>query len=133
MLWYNQHGNTLKDIGFKLNPYDKCVANKMVNNKQCTVVFHVDDNKLSHDDPNVVTEVMDKIADHFGELAITRGDSHDFLGINIKLRKDGLVATQQHEQIDQALYMFGPTYTFNVTSPCANHLWKVNENAEKIR
>ena len=83
MLWYNLYVNTLKDMGFELDPYDRCTANKLINDKQCTVVFHVDDNKLSHVDPNVVTDVMSKIAKHFGELATTRGDTHNFLGINI--------------------------------------------------
>lgn len=132
MLWYQLYTNTLKGMGFELNPYDKCTANKKINGKQCTIVFHVDDNKLSHVDSEVVTEVMDKIAEHFGDLAITRGDAHDFLGINIKIRKDGLIAIHQHDQVEGALKMFGATYTHHVTSPCAGHLWKVNENAPKL-
>ena len=31
MLWYKLFVGTLKDMGFKINPYDMCVANKMVN------------------------------------------------------------------------------------------------------
>ena len=34
-------------IGFVLNPYDKCIANKTINGSQCTIVFYVDDNKIS--------------------------------------------------------------------------------------
>ena len=37
-----------------------------------------------------------------------------------------------NEHIEQALEKFGPTYTYHFTSPCANHLWKVNKNAEKL-
>ena len=122
MLWYNLYTDTLKDMGFKVNPYDYCVANKMINNKQYTIVFHVDDNKLSYIDDKVVTNIMDKIAEHFGELALTRGDAHDFIGINITIRKDGLVAIQKYNQIEQALDKFSGIYTFNITSPCANHL-----------
>ena len=48
LLWYELYTNTLKDIGFELNPYDLCVANKDINGKQCTIVWHVDDNKISH-------------------------------------------------------------------------------------
>ena len=132
MLWYNLYTNTLKDIGFPLNLYDRCITNNEIDGKQCTVVFHVDDNKLSHVDSNVVKNVIDKFSEYFGELAITQGDAHDFFGINIKLRVDGLVAIQQHEHIEQALEKFGPTYTYHVMSPCANHLWKVDENAEKL-
>ena len=45
-------------MGFKLNPYDACVANKTINGKQCTIVWYVDDNKISHVDANVVTEII---------------------------------------------------------------------------
>ena len=38
----------LESIGFEVNPYDPCVANKMANEKQHTVTWHVDDLKSSH-------------------------------------------------------------------------------------
>ena len=48
-------------MGFELNPYDPCVANATIRNKQCTIVCYVDDNKISHQDPNVVTDVIQRI------------------------------------------------------------------------
>ena len=30
LLWYNLYTNTLKDISFEINLYDKCIANKMI-------------------------------------------------------------------------------------------------------
>lgn len=33
---------------FELNTYDPCVANKMAKGSQFTIVWHVDDLKLSH-------------------------------------------------------------------------------------
>ena len=47
----------LQSIGFTLNPYDPCVANKTVEGKQLTVVWHVDDIKVSHRDHKVVTRM----------------------------------------------------------------------------
>jgi hypothetical protein len=38
LLWYNLYATTLKDMGFVINSYDKCVANKIINGKQCTIV-----------------------------------------------------------------------------------------------
>ena len=58
LLWYNLYSSTLEKMGFKLNLYDLCVANKMINGSQCTVVFYVDDNKISHKDPAVVNGVI---------------------------------------------------------------------------
>ena len=31
LLLYDLYANTLKDMGFEINPYDKCIANKMIN------------------------------------------------------------------------------------------------------
>ena len=53
-------------MGFTLNPYDLCVANKIVNGSQCTVVFYVDDNKISHVDPEVVKDVLCELKNTLG-------------------------------------------------------------------
>ena len=50
LLFYKKLAWDLKAMGFIINPYDLCVANKMVNRKQFTIVWHVDDIKLSHED-----------------------------------------------------------------------------------
>ena len=45
LLWYEIFTTTLQNLGFKLNPYDKCAANKVIDGKQFTISWHVDDNK----------------------------------------------------------------------------------------
>jgi hypothetical protein len=61
LLFYKQLVIDLESLGFKLNPYDLCVANRMVNGKQHTVVWHVDDMKSSHIDSKVNDELIDFI------------------------------------------------------------------------
>ena len=46
--------NDINKIGFKVNPYDPCVANMQVNDDQITLTWHVDDMKISHINPNVI-------------------------------------------------------------------------------
>ena len=65
--------------------YDKCVASKMINGKQCSIVWYVDDNKVSHEDLEVVTQVIYLMKGHFGDLKITRGNKDRFLGMNITI------------------------------------------------
>jgi hypothetical protein len=48
LLYYKKFVKSLKSKGFKLNPYDPCVANKQVKEEQLTVCFHVDDCKILH-------------------------------------------------------------------------------------
>ena len=57
MLFHKKLIKDLQGYGFKLNPYDPCVANKMVNGDQLTVSWHVDDLKSSHMD----TKVQDRV------------------------------------------------------------------------
>ena len=72
--WYELYAETLEKEGFMISPYDRCVANKVINIKQCTIVWYVEDNKVLHEDPNVVGEVIELMKTHFGDLTITRGN-----------------------------------------------------------
>eukprot|EP00957_Ditylum_brightwellii_P047606 3616093-Ditylum_brightwellii.AAC.1 len=93
-------------MGFKVNPYDRCVANDMINGKQCTLVWYVDDNKLSYADSKVVDNILEKITEHFGELATTRGDEHTLLGMKLRI-KDKKVEVDMREQLQEAIEAFG--------------------------
>ena len=35
-------------FGFEINPYDRCVANKMIEGPQYTIDWYVDNNQLLH-------------------------------------------------------------------------------------
>ncbi len=47
LLFYRKLVAELRNMGFKINPYDPCVVNKMVNGTQMTVRWHVDDLMLA--------------------------------------------------------------------------------------
>ena len=47
LLFYRKLRSELEDHGFTVNPYDPCVANKIINGKQMTVTWHVDNRKIS--------------------------------------------------------------------------------------
>ena len=69
----------LQEWSFILNPYDVCVVNKTMDNHQCTIVWHMDDLKISHVYPDVVTNVIDMIQGGFGKqapLMIKQGKVH---------------------------------------------------------
>lgn len=73
-----------------MNPYNPCLWNKDINGKQFTIIFHVDDLKLSYVNPSVVTMIINKLKDAYtgnssikDELTITQGKVHDYLGMSI--------------------------------------------------
>jgi hypothetical protein len=53
--------------GFVANPYDCCVMNKTVKGKQCTVLWHVDDLKISHVEGGVNEELLAKLNEWYGK------------------------------------------------------------------
>jgi hypothetical protein len=48
LLYYRKFVKSLTDIDFIINPFDQCVANKIIEGQQMTICFHLDDCKLSH-------------------------------------------------------------------------------------
>ena len=63
LLYYKKYLKTLKSNVFQINPYDLCVGNRLVNNKQKTICFHLDDCKLSHQDSEVNDEFINTLCD----------------------------------------------------------------------
>jgi hypothetical protein len=52
----------------------------------------VDDNKISHVNPDVVSQVIEKIEERFGKMTVTLGSEHTFLGMNFSFNGDETVS-----------------------------------------
>jgi hypothetical protein len=78
LFWQNLTGK-LQDWGFELNPHDAHVANKTIHKSQPTTLWHVGDIKVSHVDPQAVTDVLELLnkqecGEQIAELtSVTRG------------------------------------------------------------
>ena len=46
-------------------------------------MWYVDNNKVSHLDEEVKTNVIEGISEHYGNLTVSRGKKHRFLGMDI--------------------------------------------------
>jgi hypothetical protein len=58
-------------MGYVLNPYEPCMANCDIQGKQCTIAWYVDDSKISHVDPDVVTMIIEKMDSVFDKMTVT--------------------------------------------------------------
>ena len=91
LLLYIKFVENLKSIGFQINPYDPCVANKIVDGAQLTVVWHVDDLKVIHLDGGVVTRMVSWLKktyerlfkDGSGVMKLNCGMIHTYLGMTL--------------------------------------------------
>ena len=87
ILFYQKRSGQLYEWGYTKNHYDPCTFNKTINGKQLTIQFHVDDLWCSHMEQAVLDDLVKKLNKVFRrnkeELAKTKGDIHDYLGITI--------------------------------------------------
>jgi hypothetical protein len=132
LLWYKMLAKTLTKLGFKLNPYDPCVANKIINGKQCTICWYVDDLKISHVDPNVVTQVIASLEKQYGKMVVKRGDTHVYVGMNIHFPGNGEAKITMSEYIKECVEDFPDDCTGTVRTPAAEHLFHVDEACPKL-
>ena len=102
LLWYNKFRSNLEEKGFN----DPCVANKMINRKQQTIRFHVDDLMSSHIDPKVNDEFHDWLNMKYGEYgAVTCliGKVHEYLGMTLDYREKGTFIVDVRKYVEGML------------------------------
>jgi len=84
LLFWRLLSDTLIEWGFRLNEYDKCVANKMINGKQCNIIWHIDNLNISHIDPKVVNDVIKRLKEKYRQespLVTLQGKTVEYLGM----------------------------------------------------
>jgi hypothetical protein len=135
LLFWKLLSRKLVEWGFEINPYDWCVANKMINGKQCTILWHVDDLKLSHVDSKVNDVIINLISEEFGKespITVTRGKVHEYLGMTLDYSKDGKVMIKMLDYVEKMLTDLDKEMDGLAETPAADHLFTVNEGQKKV-
>ena len=91
MLYYKKFRADIESIGYKINPYDPCVSDKMINSKQHAITWYIDDIKASHEESKVNDESHAWYEEKYGNddidhVTTVRVKIHDYLAINIPKR-----------------------------------------------
>jgi hypothetical protein len=105
-LFYDKLRSFLEPIKFVVNDYDECTFNKMIDGKQCTIQFHVDDLKISHVKQSVLDNVIDQLNGEFGttkKLAASYGKIYEYLGMTIDYSEDGKVKFTMYDYLEDIL------------------------------
>lgn len=134
MLFYKKLIQDLMRYGFVVNPYDPCVANKMVDGNQLTISWHVDDLKASHMKPKVIDDFAEWVNKTYGEIAavkVVRGTIHNYLGMTFDYSAKGQVSIDMIPYLQSMLTEF-PDEDLKgavVPSPWNENLFKVDESS----
>ena len=137
MLFYKKLTKDLIGYGFQLNPYDPCVANKMVEGAQMTVSWHVDDLKVSHLNKKEVDHFMKWINDKYGQITqvtVTRGKIHEYLGMKLDYSEPGKLIVDMRDYITTMKEAF-PVDELKgkqVKSPWTDKLFTIDESSPTL-
>jgi hypothetical protein len=125
----------LQEWGFVPNPYCDCVMNKIVNGKQCTVGWHVDDLMLSHMETSVVSQIIQMMNDEFGRevpLTVSRGSVHEYLGMKFDFSTKGEVIIDMIDYIKTIMSEIPEDMIGSAATPAAGHLFEVRPHPVKL-
>jgi hypothetical protein len=137
LLFYRKFRKDIESIGFKVNPYDPCVANRMVNGKQHTLSWHVDDVKSSHVDPAVNDKFLEWLqmmyaSDDIGEVKAVRGKRHDYLAMVLDFTIPGVLQIDMTDYVKSMVNEFPEKLTGNTSGPWNEKLFKVDPTSKKL-
>ena len=135
LFWQKLSKQLIDVCGFTPNKYDDCVVNKTINGHQMTVVWHVDNLKVSHVNAQKVEKFIKQMEETFGEdtpLSVSHGKIHDYLGMTLDFHNKGEVRIDMEHYIDMML-QDAPKDMEGVSNiPAAAHLFKTNREDPKL-
>ena len=90
------YNNSLDKRGFVMNPYNPCVWNKMIKGKQSSICFHVNDCKISHENPKIINDIITWLhqdyesifTDGSRKMEVAQGKVHNYLGMMLDFTED---------------------------------------------
>jgi Reverse transcriptase (RNA-dependent DNA polymerase) len=135
LLFWKDLSGALVEWGFELNKYDRCVANKTIDGKQCTILWHVDDLKISHVDDAVVTKILETLNERYGKitpLVVTRGKIHDYLGMTLDFSANECCVVRMDDYVESVLDEAPVDMDGEAETPAAEHLFTVRDDATKV-
>lgn len=126
LLFYKNLTAKITSWGYEVNPDDPCVANKTMNDKQCTIMWHMDYLKISHKDEAVVHQVVEDLDAKYGThqpLKATFGKVRDYLGMSLDSTRPGKVKLKMVVYTDKILTDLLSFYDGIAPTPASNDLF----------
>ena len=137
LLYYKKFRKDIESIGFKVNPYDPCVANQIVNEKQHTVCWHINDLKLSHIDPTVNDDFYKWLdasyaSNEIGQVKAIRGKQHDYLAMVLDFSIPGVLQVNMTPYVKSMIDKFPEKLSGKTKGPWNENLFKVDTTSKKL-
>jgi len=126
LLWFKLFTSTLEGMGFKIKPYDLCVANNVINGTQFTICWYIDNLKLSHTNEEIVKEIISEIEERYGKMTVMYGIKHTYLGMDIFFPGNGEVMISMIECLKECIITLAEVCSAMATTPAGARIFNSN-------
>ena len=119
----------MEDFGFAVNSSDPWVANKMVNESQMTMTWHVDDLKMPHKDSLEVTKFLYHFGLVYGDhMTLHRGKVNDYLDTDLDFSTAYTLKIGMINYIKKIYEDFPEEIKSAASTPDSEHLFDIYED-----
>jgi hypothetical protein len=151
LLYYCKFADSLGHKKFIKNPYDPCVWNKIIDGKQCTICFHVNDCKISHVKSSVNDSIIAWLRQEYksiftdggGKMKVARGRVHVYVGMTLDFTVDRVVKVTMIPYVDEIIGAwdkacedsqdgFQQVKCQRILTAAPEDLFKVDDDASKL-
>ncbi len=137
LLYYKKFWKDIESIGFKVNPYDPCVTNCIVNGKQHTISWHVDDLKSSHLDSKVNDQFLEWLektyaSDDIGHVKAVHGKCHDYLAMILNFSIPDVLQVNMTPYVKSMIEEFPDKLSGKTMTPWNENLFKVDLTSKPL-
>ena len=133
LLFYRKLIKKLKEMGFEINPYNPCVANKVVDGTQMTLRWHIDDLLMSHVSQCKILKFVKHTKDVYGDnRAKNVGMTHNYLGMTFDYAFKGEVRINMCKYLLTIIEEFPKEITGVSATPATDYFFKVREDGRKL-
>jgi len=135
LLFWKLLSETLQEWGFTQNSYDKCVVNKNIEGKQCTIIWHVDNLKISHIKKEVVEDILQYLNDKLRQeipLTTCLRKVLEYLGMKIDYRQQEKVKFAMYDYINKMLEELPTNMGGLATTPASSYLFNTDLGCREL-
>ncbi len=132
LLFYRKLQKELEQYGFKVKPYNPCIANMTTSSGEpMTVIWHIDNLMGTCMEDFELTKFSCYFAKIYGpKLSMHTGNKHNYLGVNLEFNDDSTLNVSMVNYIKSVIAEFPEMITGKAATPAANHLFTIRDKKE---
>ena len=129
-LWFQKLTGDLKALGFVANDRDRCVLNKTIEGKQCTLVIYVDDILISCEYEGALTWLRDELRKIYGDVSFHSGSILSYLGQTFDFSTKSKVKVTMENYVHDLLTTHPVSGT--AVTPAVGSLFEIDQASDPL-